>query len=459
MSLQAVAVRFLKFIGVTVMNQIVINANKIIGKIKPMHAVNNGPVHIEGEKSNFKEFVNAGIPFARNHDASLSKYYGGDKTVDVHSIFPDFDKDPYDEASYHFEVTDKYLATIVAAGVEVFYRLGSKIEHGDKKLGTYPPKDNKKWAIICEHIIRHYNEGWANGFHYNIRYWEIWNEPDLDADDAEDKRTWQGTFDEFIPLYETAAKHLKSCFPELMIGGPAFANAWKVEEGSRFDKFVKHMAENDVPLDFLSWHIYAKRVRHFNLCAANVRNTLDKYGFFKTESILNEWNYVENWTTLFDQSIEVVSSMKGAAFIAAIMVASQNNSIDMLMYYDARPSTWNGMFNVHTMEPIWGYYPFVIFNDIYKKGNQLDVATDSDKLYAVAAKGDDGEVTAMVSYYFEDEADPEKTVEIRLEGVDAEKITVRLLDQNTMLEEIKTGSGSSIEIAMKHNTVVEIKAK
>ncbi len=27
-----------------------------------------------------------------------------------------------------------------------------------------PPKDFKKWAVICEHIIRHYDENWANGY-------------------------------------------------------------------------------------------------------------------------------------------------------------------------------------------------------------------------------------------------------------------------------------------------------
>ncbi len=440
------------------MNQIVINANKIIGKIKQMHAVNNGPVHVEGGVSNFQAFIDAGIPYARTHDSSDCEYYGGVRSVDIHEIFADFDKDPYDEASYYFEPTDKYLTTMVQAGVGVFFRFGSKIEHGKKK-GTYPPKDNKKWAIVCEHIIRHYNEGWANGFHYNIRYWEIWNEPDLDADDAKDKRTWQGTFDEFLPLYEITAKHLKSCFPDLMIGGPAFANVWLADENSRFDRFVKYMSEKEVPIDFLSWHIYAKRVKYFNICADNVRRVLDKYGYCKTASILNEWNYVENWAELFNQGMEIVSSMKGAAFIAAVMAVSQNNSIDLLMYYDARPCRWNGMFNIETLEPIWGYYPFLIFNDIYKKGNQLELTADSDKLHAVAAKGEDGEVTAMVSYYFEEPTDPEKTIEVKLEGVDAEKITVRLLDQDTMLEEIKTGSGSSIEVTMKQNTVIEIKAK
>ena len=51
-------------------------------------------------------------------------------------------------------------------GVEPFYRLGTTIEnsHRIKTYHIYPPKDYQKWAKICEGIIRHYNEGWADGF-------------------------------------------------------------------------------------------------------------------------------------------------------------------------------------------------------------------------------------------------------------------------------------------------------
>ena len=61
--------------------------------------------------------------------------------------------------------------------------------------------------------IRHYNEGWADGYHWNIEHWEIWNEPDLDRDpkDAFNKRCWSGTVEQFAELYTVAARHLKAC--------------------------------------------------------------------------------------------------------------------------------------------------------------------------------------------------------------------------------------------------------
>ena len=152
------------------------------GKIKPMNAVNNGPVYTDNDDqnlTNLPDFREANIPFARTHDSSICYDYGGEHTVDIHNIFTDFDADPYSPESYDFTLTDIYLGTIMRAGAKVFYRLGSKIEHWPKHYGVMPPKDYEKWAVVCEHIIMHMNEGWANGFHMGIEYWEIWNEPDL----------------------------------------------------------------------------------------------------------------------------------------------------------------------------------------------------------------------------------------------------------------------------------------
>ena len=190
------------------------------GAFKPMNAVNNGPVHKRHANDQYRDnlaaYRAANIPFARNHDASFCNDYGGQYSVDISAVFPDFDADVEDPASYDFACTDEYIAVTLEAGTETFYRLGQKIEHEIKKHHIHPPKDYRKWAQICEHIIRHYNEGWADGFRYGIRYWEIWNEADLDArPDRPNKRTWSGTPEEYFALYEVTAKHLKACFPQM----------------------------------------------------------------------------------------------------------------------------------------------------------------------------------------------------------------------------------------------------
>ena len=225
------------------------------GAIKIMNAVNNGPKEFGTSQSrgNFNEYKALEIPYARIHDAAHCHAYGGWHSVDITGIFPDFSKNADCPESYDFTLTDGYLATMRAAGTEPYFRLGQSIEHWKKKYGVNPPKDFDKWASICEHIVRHYNEGWANGFQWNITYWEIWNEPDLaPGADGTPSPTWTGTQEQFFELFRKTAIRLKSAFPNIKVGGPALA--WNLEWGERF---LENMRANNVPLDFFSWHIYA----------------------------------------------------------------------------------------------------------------------------------------------------------------------------------------------------------
>ena len=143
-----------------------VDLSKEEGPVKLMHAVNNGPsVKKPGgdqKNGNFEDYKAVRIPFARTHD-SINCVAGGAHTCDISAIFPDFDADETDPKNYDFVFTDHYLDSIRRAGTEVFFRLGQTIEHGPKKYGVLPPKDYAKWARICEHVIRHYNEGWGWG--------------------------------------------------------------------------------------------------------------------------------------------------------------------------------------------------------------------------------------------------------------------------------------------------------
>lgn len=428
------------------MNNITIDFNKPLGKVKPMHAVNNGPVYkfaSDQRITNIVSYRDAGIPYARTHDASFYATYGGEHTVDVNFIFPDFDADPYDPESYDFCLTDEYLKVIEVAGTKPFYRLGSKIEHWKKKYNTLPPKDFKKWAVICEHIIKHYNYGWADGFNTGIEYWEIWNEPDLDPDDSTHKRCWGGTKAEFFEFYDVAAKHLKACFPELKIGGPASVGNMEWAED-----FLKQL---DAPLDFFSWHIYANDPKSIAAKTKEVRDLLDKYGHKNTESILNEWNYVRGWDgDDWLYSLKAEKGLKGASFITGTMCVEQYSSLDMLMYYDARPCGMNGLFNTDFVnECLKGYYPFKMFNELYKLNECVKTVSDSGEIYVCAAKSKD-RAAVMLTHFSDDDSTPAKQTAVDLRGFENARAEICLLDKENDLvlvkEEIITTENYSLNL-------------
>ena len=93
------------------------------------------------------------------------------------------------------------------------------------------------------------------------------------------------------------------------------------------------------------------------------------------------------------------------------MCGCQNNtSIDMLMYYDARPCSYNGLFDYYTNELLKGYYPFKMFNTLYTLGTACECVSDNKNVYATAAKGTDG--TALMFSYYNDDDDCDERCEI-----------------------------------------------
>ena len=398
------------------MDKITVDFSKGLGKVKPMHSVNNGPVYkfaSDQRITNIDHYRAAGIPYARIHDASFYSTYGGEHIVDVNMIFTDFSKDPTDPASYDFTLTDEYLKVIELGGAKVFYRLGSKIEHWSKKYNTLPPADFRKWAVVCEHIIRHYTEGWADGFHMDIEYWEIWNEPDLDPDDSTHKRCWGGTAEQFYELYCITHTHLKTCFPHLKIGGPACAGL----KPEWLNGFFKALKENGIKPDFFSWHVYGATVEKVREKIRFARELLDQYGFNETESILNEWNYVKGWRDDdWIYSLKAEKGIKGAAFIMATICMALYEPLDNLMFYDARPCGMNSMFCTDFVyERLKGYYPFFMFNHLYRLEEAVAVECKSDDVWAAAARGDEQNV--LVTYYNDNDEAPEKTVQIEFKNV------------------------------------------
>ncbi len=386
--------------------QVVVDLSREIRPIKTLNGVNGGPMKMGTQ--NFDFWKEAEIPYARLHDLNLLYMYGAPYVVDIPRLFPDFDADENDPASYDFTMTDELLKRIQAAGTKVFYRLGACYESRMAKHYTiYPPKDFAKWARICEHVIAHYTEGWAGGFKWDIQYWEIWNEPDIGTSkssyDPARAAFWYGSRDQFKELFKVSLKHLKGRFPHLKFGGPAlaFADDW-------FEEILKELAADGIPLDFASWHHYSTSPRRLADLARGKRKMLDRYGYAKTESILGEWNYVKDFGKNMEYSLVVekgAQNHKGAAFIAAVFCALQNDgTVDISLFYDARlPSGMNNLFSaVPAGLPMRGYYPFAIWRDMRRLGTQVGCVSTLGDVYACAAKGRDGRWGALVARYNED---------------------------------------------------------
>ena len=110
-----------------------------------------------------------------------------------------------------------------------------------------------------------------------------------------------------------------------------------------------------------------------------------------------------------------------------------------MMYYDARPCSWNGIFDPILFTPFKGYYPFKMYGEMYRLGEQIETVSDDEFVYAVGARG--GDTACVMLTYFDDSDDAAaKDIEITLSGLSAGEKTVELylLDETHDDELVRT---------------------
>ena len=427
-----------------------IDPSRTTGRIKPLHGVGSGPVTGNFTHDATEYFRAAGIPFGRTHDIEYP--FGSGEFVDIHCVFPTFDADENDPASYNFVMTDEYLRLMREAGTEPFYRLGESIEHQPIKRHIFPPKDFGKWARVCSHIVAHYNEGWANSYEWNIRYWEIWGEPDIPM-------LWAGTREEFCELFRQTFLLLRREHPAIKIGGPGMTSPGS----AMFEPFLAYIQSQALPVDFISWHGYCHTPGQAVKLAAHARELMDRYGLVNAESIYDEWNYVVDWKDL-QPSLDLHGTPFGAAFMAALIASMQAAPVDKLMFYDAqvKMKSWNNLFVPKPMKAhaarrgvdiLPGYWALYGWNELYKAGDEIACSAPED-LYCAAAKAPDGATLIYIAYYNDDaglNALPPAPARIAIEaaGNAAKRMTVRRVDDGHLGEEETLAGG---EFVMQGNS-------
>jgi xylan 1,4-beta-xylosidase len=326
------------------LRKITVDASLPVGRLRSLQGVNGAPAPGSHKPEHFKFGgwnmpagidVSAGyrmarIDLVRTHDAygpadidakfETADAPGGGLISahrDVYDIFPDPAADANDPGSYNFGPTDQIIASIRKVGAQVMFRLG-RSEGADAQ----PPKDFDKYAAVAKHIVLHYNSGWAKGFHYHIRYWEIWNEPDLG------KVFWAGTPQQYFELYAKLARAVKAADRHALVGGPAIARP--NDDTPYRDAFLEYVRTEHLPLDFYSWHWYATDSNDpldFIRISKDTRSRLDRHGFRRTRSMVTEWNYglMEPMPT----------ALQRATFITAALIYMQDAPIDAATLYRA----------------------------------------------------------------------------------------------------------------------------
>jgi xylan 1,4-beta-xylosidase len=366
----------------------------------------------------------------------------GFEFVRFHAIFHDevgvYDEDAAGKPVYNFSYVDQIYDGLLENHVRPFVELSfmprklaaQPILHPFwYKPNVSPPKDWERWNDLISHFARHLIDRY--GIEEVSRwYFEVWNEPNLDfwAGDPKDQTYYR--------LYDETARTLKQVDSRIRVGGPATAQAAWV------DRFIRHTAENNVPVDFVSTHVYA------NDLSEDVFGTHEKIG--RNEMVCRAVRKVHDQVTAsarpklpliwseYNASYKNEPEVTDAEFMGPWMadtIRQCDGLVDMMSYW-----TFSDVFEEQGVvkEPFYGGYgliaeegipkpAFNAFKLLHTLGNTR-ISVDSSS--ALVTRRSDGTVVMAVWNLFPPEATGEsKHVTITVKGSkEFQRATVNRID-------------------------------
>ena len=403
-----------------------VNFNLEVGKIRPeLHSSGFGPQICSCPQENLDNIKSMNFKAARTHDWALIN--PNERVCDYFHIFPLMHLDAKDPSNYVFGPTDYLLKrTRDEMGLDIFYRLGTSIEHSGPKVhfNSLIPEDFDKVAEIFAGTIRHYNCGWANGYKWGIKYWEIWNEPDgfnnmwclPDGDggvgDTEDARKADRKARDlkrralFVKFFVTCLKRIKSEFPDVKVGGPAMCGM----STDYFRDILKGCKEAGVAPDFISWHHYSNSVKVIMDAIEAGRKLCDEMGFPKCELIINEWHYFDyekyGWADLRSPIPEKRAKawsgpashngIDSSCFNLTMLTKFQSSKLDQAYYYGCRNvGAWGFLDGNQNKYKV--FFGLKMFGDFLRQCQTMCSAAGTDKITVLAGKGKGGEKAVLVT--------------------------------------------------------------
>jgi xylan 1,4-beta-xylosidase len=190
---------------------------------------------------------------------------------------------PLPQPLYTYSYVDKVFDAILDAGARPFVELGFMPRDLATQTETLfwwkahcsPPTDMARWVELVTTTVRHWVDRY--GIDEVVRWpIEVWNEPNLVP------HFWTGTRTQYFELYEATVRAVKDIDPRLRVGGPSTSvfvpddrYAGEYHDPSRevataeaadpdaldwqpvwIHEFLAWCAERDLPVDFLSTHLY-----------------------------------------------------------------------------------------------------------------------------------------------------------------------------------------------------------
>ena len=331
-----------------------------------------------------------------NVTGKLAAIYPREIRIDhIYDFYDIVTRDGQGQLKFSWQKLDETVCDIYRTGAKPFFSLSympPALSSDGGTIGT--PYNWEEWAKLVQETIQRYSgqstrlcgqiEGsWLSGIHY-----EVWNEPELESFG---KWRIDPTGKSYQTLYfysSLGAIRAKNVYP-FFLGGPALASLKK----EWILKFFDFARTNNVKLDFLSWHLYAKDTEDFSRQIGNLDYWLTDSAYTpyrKLPRIISEWGYDSDVNPISDTNI-------GAAHNIASIRNFIGQNIESAFLFEAKDGvtpSWGILTNSGEEKP--RYEALMLLNLL--KGQELFIEGEGTFIKALASFDDNKIVLIMVNY-------------------------------------------------------------
>jgi xylan 1,4-beta-xylosidase len=219
---------------------------------------------------------------------------------------------------YHWDTLDESVDLILKTGATPLMCIAFKPRVLFPKIDQdiVEPSSYQEWDALIYELVRHYRQRGSA-----IRYWEIANEPDIGESGG---CPYRFKPDNYTRYYQHTVAAIRRADPGARVGGPALANP----NSPILPALLDSCSRGQVPLDFISWHIYSSDPARIRATIESKKELLKKYPGLHAETFLDEWNM-----SLRDP---VQDPRFQPCFIAEVAWQMKSGGLDYSCYYHIR---------------------------------------------------------------------------------------------------------------------------
>ncbi len=365
------------------------------------------------------------------------------------AIYHTYEEDGVEKVEYNFTYLDQVFDSYRSLGLKPFVELGfmpEKLASGTQTIfywkgNVTPPKDYSKWANLVIAVIEHWVRRYGRE---EVITWpfEVWNEPNLPG-------FWKGAdMEEYFKLYEISAKAVKSCDPQIRVGGPAICG---VDDERWLTCFLKYCSEHKVPLDFVTRHAYAtemveksghydyQKLRSPEVFMAELqesRRIIDSFTEYKGMEM-----HITEFNTSYTPLNPIHDTNLNAAYIARLL--SEMGDVcasysywtfgDVFEEAGVAYTPFSGCFGLlaNGSIPKPTYWAFSFFKDLGAKA----IAKDE---HFIVTKDDQDNIQGVAWNPIEDSGNSDITLDFTMDVRDGEYVLITKLVDETVCNPLKT---------------------